>query len=406
MKVAYFCTSFPVLSETFLQREVQALSSRTDLSIKLYSLWGGSNTWNGVQIQRIQKWKLLSLLWLIPYEAIRSPKGFIKTAKTLFSKKPTSWLNFWENMLGTGIGFFLARSHRKEQIDKLHATWASMPAATALTLHHLLGTPFSFGAHAYDIFENDGDWLLGEKLKAAAFVHTSTQNAARVLELKTHAGDKIKLIRRGLAAFPPFQKSLRSTGCLHLLTVGRLVEKKGYHHQLKIYRSLKEKGVPFSARILGEGPLRQKLQSTIDEYGLKEHVTLHGAVSQQDVFKHYTWADFFIFTGIIASNGDRDGLPNVIPEAMACGVTVLTSNVAGTLEAIHDGKTGMCCPVEDAEYWAKTLQELHNNAELNESLRTQARDWVLEHFDAHKNAEKLVTHLKQSAKQGSTFAKK
>lgn len=395
MKVAYFCTTFPVLSETFLQREVQALSSRTDLSIKLYSLWGGNSAWNSIPVQQIPKWKLLSLLWLIPYEALRSPRGFMKIAKTLFSKKPTSWLNFWENMLGIGIGFFLVHSHRKEQIDQLHATWASMPAATALTLHHILSIPFSFGAHAYDIFENNGDWLLEEKVKAATFIHTSTQNAARVLEFKTHSPKKIKLIRRGLATFPPFQKSLRSLDCLHLLTVGRLVEKKGYHHQLKIYKTLKELNIPFSARILGEGPLRQELEDKIGEYELKEQVTLHGAVSQEDVFKHYTWADFFIFTGIIASNGDRDGLPNVIPEAMACGVTVLTSNVAGTLEAIHDGKTGACCPVEDTESWIKTLQHLHKNAEHNEALRTQARDWVLEHFDAHKNAEKLATNLKK-----------
>ena len=394
MKVAYFCTSFPVLSETFLQREVQALSSHADLSLKVYSLWGGDSAWNTIPIQKVPKWKLLSLAWLLPYEALRDPKGFLKTARILFSKKPTSWLNFWENILGIGIGFLLASPLRKERLDHLHATWASMPAATALTLHYLLGTPFSFGAHAYDIFENEGDWLLDIKMQAATFVHTSTHNAAHVLKTKTHAEKKIKLIRRGLATFPPFQESLRSPDCLHLLTVGRLVEKKGYHHQLKIYKTLKEKNIPFAARILGEGPLRKELEAKINKYGLKEHVTLYGAISQQEVLKHYKWADFFIFTGVIASNGDRDGLPNVIPEAMACGVTVLTSNVAGTLEAIHDGKTGMCCPVDKAEYWVGTLLHLHKSRKYNENLRAQARDWVLEHFDAYKNAEQLVTHIK------------
>lgn len=401
MKVAYFCTSFPVLSETFLQREVQALSKRHDITLRLYSLWRGTDNWKGIPVQKISKWTLLTLIGRIPREAIRNPKGFKKIVSILFSRKPTSWLNFWENMLGIGIGFILAGETKKEEIQQLHATWASMPAATTLTLHHLLNIPYSFGAHAYDIFENGGDWLLEAKLEDARFVHTSTRSAARVLQAKVASPEKIKLIRRGLATFPPFQKSLREHEYLRLISVGRLVEKKGYEHQLNIYRTLKEQGIPFRARIVGEGPLRHKLQKLIKKYELEDVITLLGAVSQECVLEQYTWADFFIFTGMIASNGDRDGLPNVIPEAMACGVTVLTSNIEGALEAIQHGETGVCCSLENAESWVRALQSLHKNRALNEQLRCQARDWVLTHFDAHKNAANLAEYLKESSKNYS-----
>lgn len=396
MKVAYFCTTFPVLSETFLQREVQALISRKDLELTIFSLWKGEKQWNTIPVNTLPKWKLLNLFWLIPYEGLRNPKGLWRITKTLFSRKPTSWLNFWENLLGIGAAFLLARKIRKLNPNHLHATWASMPAATTLSLHHLLNIPFSFGAHAYDIFEHGGDWLLKTKSDKTAFIHTSTANAAYTLEDRGASTEKIKLIRRGLSEFPLFNSKRRDTDTLRIMSVGRLVEKKGYFHQLDIYQALKALKIPFEAHILGDGPLREVLAKRIKALNLTSEVKLLGSVEHKSVLEQYYWADFFLFTGIVANSGDRDGLPNVIPEAMACGVTVLTSNVAGTLEAIKNEETGIICPVETPEAWVNALQILHKNSLLNEQIREQARQWVVEHFDAHKNTDILVSQFNGS----------
>ena len=112
--------------------------------------------------------------------------------------------------------------------------------------------------------------------------------------------------------------------------------------------------------------------------------------------QEYVWADFFFFTGIVASNGDRDGLPNVVPEALASGVLVITAPGEGVLEAIEDGVTGYVCPVDAPEVWVDAVKHsLEDTAGAN-NIRTEARTWVEANFDARLNASKLLGHFKAS----------
>jgi glycosyltransferase involved in cell wall biosynthesis len=108
-----------------------------------------------------------------------------------------------------------------------------------------------------------------------------------------------------------------------------------------------------------------------------------------------------LHTGVIAASGDRDGLPNVIPEAMSIGVIVVTSPVAATTEAIADGVTGFAIPVEASEAWVRALTDLAQNDELAERLRTAARRWVEDNFDAHKNAGRLLNLFRKELGEGA-----
>jgi len=172
--------------------------------------------------------------------------------------------------------------------------------------------------------------------------------------------------------------------------VARLVPKKGFDHQVRIYAALRDAGVDFEARIAGEGPLRGVIEEALRDAGLAERVTLLGHRAQTEVEVLREWADVLLHTGVVAADGDRDGLPNVIPEAMAAGVLVVTSPAAATTEAILEGVTGRVVEPSDAAKWVAVLRELSVDDTQATRLRLEARAWVEREFDAHKNAGRLA----------------
>ncbi len=390
--IAYLFNTFPNPTETFLQREIVAMRGH-GLQMRLYSLWGGGTTFRGLPVTRFNKWRLLTLFWLIPYEAWRRPEVLRQLLRGLVTRRPPSFLNFWENMLGAGFSCVVAREFRRNPPALIHATWAGAPATAAWLLWRIDGHRFSAAAHAYDLYRHGGDWWLREKLECAAFVHTSTEMGRAELEERGLAPDKIACIRRGLERLPAL-KPLRAVRTpLHLVCVARLVEKKGLDHQLRVYAALRAAGVAFEARIIGEGPLRAELERLAARLGVAGSVTFCGHLPHHEVLGQLAWADVLLHTGVIAPSGDRDGLPNVIPEAMSAGVLVVTSPEAATTEAVTDGVTGLVAPAMAPEAWVAALRRLAAEDALAEALRTAAHRWVEENFDARKNAGRLLARF-------------
>lgn len=390
--IAYLFITFPKSTETFLQREVIAMKGH-GVQLRLYSLWGGGGSFRGLPVARFPKWKLLLLFWMIPYESWRRPEVLRQVLHGLITRKPPSWLNFWENMLGAGFACLYAGYFRKNPPTLIHAAWSGGPATAAWLLWRLDGHHYSAAAHAYDIYEHGGDWWLRDKLEHAAFIHTSTaMGRLALMELGVPA-EKIHCIRRGLDQLPAIKKLRALREPLRLLGVARLVEKKGLRHQLHIYAALQKAGLNFSARMVGEGPLRPELERLAGELGVAAKVVFVGHVVHHEVWNHLAWADVLLHTGIIAVSGDRDGLPNVIPEAMAIGTMVVTSPTAATTEAVTDMLTGLVAPVTSTQAWVDGLRRLSCDDVLADTLRTNARRWVEEEFDAHKNAARLIAQF-------------
>lgn len=393
--IAYFFTTFPKSTETFLQREIIAMKA-LGVNLRLYSLWGGGDSFRGVPVTRFNKWRLLTLFWILPLESWRRPEVLKQVLHGLVTRRPPSWLNFWENMLGAGFGCLFARAFRKDPPTLIHAAWGGAPATAAWLLWRIDGHRFSAAAHAYDIYEHGGDWWLRDKLIHAAFVHTSTEMGRVALIARGLPAEKVIRIHRGLDRLPAFKALRRDRSVLRLVCVARLVEKKGLDHQLRIYAALRAAGIEFEARIIGEGPLRPELELMAGRLGLGAAVTFTGHLPQHEVWSHLAWADAMLHTGVIAPSGDRDGLPNVIPEAMSIGVLVVTSPAAATTEAIADGVTGLVAPAEDSAAWVAALRRLANDDSFAERLRAAARRWVEENFDAHKNAARLLTQFQRT----------
>jgi hypothetical protein len=210
--IAYFFTTFPKSTETFLQREIIAMRAR-GARLEIFSLWGGGGSFRGLPVRSFNKWRLLTLFWLIPYESWRRPEVLRQLLRGLFTRRAPSWINFWENMLGAGFACAHLREFRRRRPALIHAAWGGGPATAAWLMWRADGHRFSAAAHAYDIYEHGGDWWLKDKLEHAAFIHTSTEMARAALVARGLASERIRCIRRGLGrATPPAHHLRRPIG--------------------------------------------------------------------------------------------------------------------------------------------------------------------------------------------------
>lgn len=389
-RIVYFFSTFPVLSETFLQREVRGLLKIGE-PLELVSLWKGDSSFEGTPVKRFSLWRLGELSWKLPWLLIRRPRLMMRILRKAFFSRYRYAENWHENLLGFGTAICMESDYRGEPVSEFHAVWGSLPATTAWVLGELLNVRFSMAAHAYDIFDRGGDRWLKEKLQAAAWVQTSTSYAKQHLLLAGADAENTFLIRRSLEPFPAFQKRTCLQVPLKILSVGRLVEKKGYFEQLKIYQAMKQAGIEFVATIAGGGPLEQELRNEIRRLELEPQVKLRGGIPFVEVVHCYHNADLLFFTGKVAADGDRDGLPNVIPEAMAHGLVVLTTDVSGTTEAVEEGVSGRVLPLEEPAQWVAAVRELRDNPAFVERFSQAGRNWVEREFDPVRNAEKLAS---------------
>jgi glycosyltransferase involved in cell wall biosynthesis len=302
-------------------------------------------------------------------------------------------------MLGAGFAGCFYREFRRDPPDLVHGAWAGAPATAGWLLWRILGIPFSCGAHAYDLYEHGGDWWLMEKLRLARFVQTSTESGRQFLIERGIAPAKIVTVRRGLAGFPAFKPLRTPRRPLRLLCIARLVEKKGLDRQLRIYAALHEAGFAFDARIVGGGPLEAPLRALAAELRIADRVGFLGELPHEKVWAELVWADVLLHTGIVAPSGDRDGLPNVIPEAMAAGVVVVSSPVSATTEAVQQERTGLVADVDLPLAWKVALERLASDDALAEALRRNARAWVEQNYDARKNTARLIEWFENAVRR-------
>ena len=304
--------------------------------------------------------------------------------------------NWNETFLGLGFALVEAHSFEKRNLALIHSVWATMPATAALAISKLTNIPFSMGAHAYDVFRHGGDWLLPLKFKEAAFVRTSSKSSARRIKAMGVPEKQIKLIRRGLSHWPKRESfDPIDPSRLELLSVGRLVEKKGYFHQLNLAARLKDEGISFRLNIIGSGPLKNRLEKECVRKGLDKHVFFLGSRNERETSQAFLQCDAFLFTGVIARNGDRDGIPNVIPEALAAGCLVLASDKAGSSEAFVEGVSGFSLSPENYGDWIALLKEFVESPQSFSSIRKAGVKRAKEAFDVMRTVRSLRAEIEK-----------
>lgn len=391
----------PLLTQTFIDREMRGLLGH-GLEVEVHPMWDWSNHESeapgGPCVMRRGFFSIGMRAFI---EAIRNPGLVWRGLRAVWKYRPMfseGWfMTIWGGVFALGsASTFRARAARGEPLDWLHGAWATAPATAAMSLSALLGKPFSFGAHAYDLYRHGGDPLLPLKLRRTRFVHTTTQ--ANVESIRNRFPDgpaEIILARRGLSELAPLRPaSVVDLKNIRLLSVGRLVEKKGHTRQLAACAELRRRGIDAKLRIIGEGPERTQLEARIEKLELSANVTLAGAMQPEDVQRAYEEADIFLHAGIVDAQGDRDGLPNVIPEAMAHGLCVISSPGGGAAEAITHEVTGLIADPDDTTALADAIARLGHDASLRERVRANAHAWVAENFLAAKNTAKLAAAMR------------
>lgn len=396
MRIAYLFTTFPKLSERFFLREVAALRAR-GLELEVYSMIGGEAV---AEAGAVRHFRALDWLMLVPELAgwlLRRPGV---SAGLLWQLRPwryRSLTNWGENALGLALAVRFARHFAKRGYRCTHATWATAPAMASDALRRLVGLPYTMEAHAYDVFRDGGDALLEQKLAAAQCIRSSTEATASELRKRMEMAGistPVVCIRRGLDAFPEMSPPQYAPGApLRVLSVGRLIEKKGYLLQLAVFREWQRRGIAFRAEIVGEGPLRSQIETRIRQYGLVDQVTLTGKLSHAEVDRCYRSADLFLFCGQVSASGDRDGFPNVIGEAMAYALPVFTTDVSGTTEGVVDGETGYVIDLADAAVCAERIHAQMQDAAALQRVTTQALDWLHREFSTAENVRRLAQTL-------------
>jgi glycosyltransferase involved in cell wall biosynthesis len=231
------------------------------------------------------------------------------------------------------------------------------------------------------------------KLLDAALIVTSTEMAREELLRRGADRGKVVVVRRGLYTFPQLGALRPGRSPLRILSVARLVEKKGILAQLEIFAEMKRRHIPFEAHIVGDGPLAKLARTRAKKLGLVDHVSFLGSVVFAEVLAQYAWADIFVFTGAVAEDGDRDGLPNVILEAMATGTPVVASKTAAIPELVEDGRNGILLSGSNPEIWIRALLRLRDDDVYYRRIRRAGRVTVEEHGDARRNAKALLEHF-------------
>lgn len=401
MNVVYFVMRYPTLSQTFIDREMRGVAGQPGMSVEVHPLFragdGGVGGDHGpLTVRRAGGPGLLVAAGVeLARVLIRRPGLAWRAVGLAATHRPRTWENALHTVWGTIFALGRAQGFRRRpEPAHFHGAWATAPATAAAVLGALCGRPWSFGAHAYDVYRDGGDALLAPKLAAASFVHTTTATNVRYLE--DHFPRRkapVILARRGLERMPELPAREPAAGrTVRLLAVGRLVGKKGYAHLLAGCAELVRRGVEFSLDVVGDGPLEGALrgQAADAAVGLGERVRFRGALPAAAVWELYRTADVFLFTGVVDAAGDRDGLPNVVPEAMAHGLPVIAGREPGVGEAVRDGETGLVVDVTDPGALADAVERLRADPALRARLGAAGRAWVRENFLAAKNTARLA----------------
>ena len=292
---------------------------------------------------------------------------------------------------------YLARLVGNSDVRHLHAHFARGPARVAMLAGMLTGLPYSFTAHARDIYTNDIDLgLLREKIARARFVVTVSEDNRAYLEDKIGASGNVRVVYNGVNTekFSPDPAIERADDTI--LSVGRMVEKKGLPVLIEAVRLLRERGSPVRCELAGDGDERSRLEEHIRKAGLVDTISFLGPRTQEELPMLYRRATVFAMPAVVAADGNRDALPTVLLEAMACGAPAVASRLGGIPEIIDHGVDGLLVEPGDAAGLARTIECLFGDRELRERLGAAARAKVLRRFDIRQNVRALHELFRES----------
>lgn len=396
-RVLYIVSQFPSLSETFIVREISALIA-LGVDVRIVSLKTPSEDVVQEQAKQlmarvIHPAGLLRTVAIALRTVAKRPfqvMGFMFTMVTRLWRRPAI---LFKSLAASLIALGRAREIEAFAPQLVHATWATYPATVAWLLSRVMRCPFSFTSRAHDIFIDDH--MMAGKLEAAALAVTITKHNVRYMArwMPAPGSVPVKVIHSSLNLPEfPYGRTQRVPG--KLLSVGRLVPMKGFDVLLAALARLRDRGCVFTCTIIGEGPERRRLEALRSKLGLNEIVEFPGAMVQAEVAKELADSTLMVLPCVVAPNGQSDGIPNVLMEAMASGLPVVSTRVSGIPELIEDGVSGRLVGANDVDGLTDAIETLLGDSVSQERFASAARATVEREFNVEIEAARLLDHFR------------
>ena len=427
--IAYLLKGYPRLSELFIASEIERLE-RTGLRLRLFVIKPPDEPPRHRVVERIRArpeylppvttvsgtpalpWLARNLrpflgplardcaaaaarsgasAWAAGAQAVRARKGRVAWPRKVYMK---------EFLLAVALADRLLAD---PSVRHLHAHFAHGSTTVAWLASTITGVGFSFTGHAKDVYSDSLNpaGLLGRKLRAATFAVTCTAAGREHLQ-RAYPATPVHCVYHGLNADlaqllgdqPPRRSA---NGSLRVLGVGRLVPKKGFDTLVEASSLLADRGVEVEATLAGEdGEHSEEIRRLIAARGVGRRFELAGPLDQSELHRAYLGADVFCLPCRILADGDRDGIPNVLVEAMACGLPVVTTPVSGIPELVRAEDNGLLVPPDDPEAVAEALLRLRTDPDLAARLGRAGRESVLRRFDGDHLARRLASLFEEA----------
>lgn len=395
MRIAYVVSRFPDPSETFVLRELNAVARREGVEVELYVLFAPKNPFVHPEARRWigrahrTSWRaaaIAPLSWLI-----RRPRA---TAAALAGVIAGYWRRP-RRLARALVAFTAASAHARTMkaagIEHVHAHFATYPALAAWTIGRLIGVPYTFTAHAHDIYIDQLNLrTLVREAKAVAAI--SEYNRALLSRYGAGGETPVEVVHCGVdpAAYAFRPRSLPREGPVNAICVATLNELKGHRVLFEALAADDEQLRRISVDLIGSGPLEAPLRAQVAALGLERRVRFHGTRSEEEVAQMLAAADAFVLPSVIAANGQMDGIPVALMEALAAGVPVLASRLSGIPELVRDGVTGLLAEPGDAGDLARALRDLLSDPDGALARARAGRLLIEQEFDVERSAEAMI----------------
>jgi glycosyltransferase involved in cell wall biosynthesis len=374
-RIAVLVKRFPRLSETFILNEFLELR-RQGVPVDLYAIMDPHEAHSHSEalalvpeVVYLQTGSLWGVLPTVLRTVRRHPWGSVRAAAWALTRHTLAAVR---NCLHAMV--LVDRLAQREPAH-LHAHFLHSPAALAFIARKISGQRYSLTGHAKDIYTTLPENLL-MRCRDADFVTTCTDaNRKHLVEEIGLPASQVWLCRHGVD-LDRFSADRSDPQRGRILSIGRLVPKKGFDVLVRACGEMRRRGCDFELRIIGGGPLRDELLALAQDEGIADKVHLLGSMSQAEVAMELATAEVFALSPMVMPNGDRDGIPNVVMEAMAAGVPVVASAVSGIPEAIADGVNGRLVVPRRPDLLADALSELLSDAPQRARLAAAGRRFV------------------------------
>jgi glycosyltransferase involved in cell wall biosynthesis len=392
MQLGYLYSRYPVISQTFCDMEMLELERRG------YDLLIGSVHAPLTSLRHEHFNRFRSPVHYAPPAAIlrlweKKTREAERWPEALIERHESKYGPAYKASLRARNATYFAALFERHGITHFHVHFANRAAHTALFVREITGIPFSITAHGQDFMSDLGqDELLREICMTAEFVAAETDYSRDLLRGRCpEAAHKIHRVYNGLdlANLPSPTREERIPGPVTILSVGRLVPFKGFEILLEACAELDLRNFDFRCQIIGDGPLREKLEGMIASLKLHRRVELCGSRSQEEVYARLRSCDIFALASVVDAESASDVFPTVIMEAMACARPVVSTRLAGIPESVVDGLTGLLVPPNDWQEFADALDKLVRDPALRQRMGDAGRHRMETDFSVAKTIEPL-----------------